>query len=149
MQYYLLQSTIHKLSANRAQTVDVLAKGEKRTSTFPAHGCPGDTSRRFYARVLTKFQDNTIISLGGKSLHGNSRSQALADEMADGRKPIMLRSLTDIDLVQAFLGRASHPVRIDDSEVMAVISIDDVCGSLKRLKRGKAAGPDELNNSLN
>ena len=31
---------------------------------------------------------------------------------------------------------------------MAVISIDDVCVSLKRLKRGKAAGPDELSNSF-
>ena len=29
---------------------------------------PGETSRRFYARVTTKFQDNTIVSLGGKSV---------------------------------------------------------------------------------
>ena len=60
----------------------------------------------------------------------------------------MLRDFTDLDLTQAFLGRASPPVGIVDSEVMAVISIDDVCASFKRLKRGKATGPDELNNSF-
>ena len=60
----------------------------------------------------------------------------------------MLRDFTDLDLTQAFLVRSSPPVGIDDSEVMAVISIDDVCASLKRLKRGKATEPDELNNSF-
>ena len=29
--------------------------------------CPGETARRCYARVWTKFQDNTITSLGGKT----------------------------------------------------------------------------------
>ena len=69
----------------------------------------------------------------GKTPHGNHRSQALADEMADVWEPIMLRDFTDVDLTQAFLDRASPPVGIDDSEVMAVISIDDVCASLRGL----------------
>uniref|UniRef100_M4BQ97 Uncharacterized protein n=1 Tax=Hyaloperonospora arabidopsidis (strain Emoy2) TaxID=559515 RepID=M4BQ97_HYAAE len=32
--------------------------------------CPGETFRHFYARVSTKFQDNTVTSLGGKTPHG-------------------------------------------------------------------------------
>ena len=45
---------------------------------------PGGTSRRFYAHVSTKFQDTTIVSLGGKAAFGPNRSQELSDEMADG-----------------------------------------------------------------
>ena len=36
---------------------------------------PGETSRRFYARVSTKFQDNTIVSLGGPATYGRRNWQ--------------------------------------------------------------------------
>uniref|UniRef100_M4BSU5 Uncharacterized protein n=1 Tax=Hyaloperonospora arabidopsidis (strain Emoy2) TaxID=559515 RepID=M4BSU5_HYAAE len=45
---------------------------------------PGETSRRFYARVATKFQYKTIVCLGGKATFGSNRSQELADEMEYG-----------------------------------------------------------------
>ena len=116
-----------------------LAKGEKRTSSFPAHVLP----RRYLSPFLRPRVDEVPRQHGYLPGWGDTArnvcSQALADEMADGWEPIMLRDFTDLDLTQAFLGRASPPVGIDDSEVMAVISIDDVCASLKRLKRGKAA----------
>ena len=56
----------------------------------------------------------------------------------------MARHFQCPDSTAAFLRQISPPVGIDHSEVTAVISPDDVCVSMKRLKRGKAAGPDEI-----
>ncbi|CAI5717474.1 unnamed protein product [Peronospora effusa] len=53
-----------------------------------------------------------------------------------------------LNATTVFVERASSPVRIDDSNVTSVISPDDVCAALKRLKRGKTAGPDEINNTF-
>ena len=50
------------------------------------------------------------------------------------------------DATAAFLKRAAPPDHVDDSDVTSAISPDDVCAASKRLKRGKAAGPDEINN---
>ena len=68
--------------------------------------------------------------------------------MADIWGSIMLLYFTDLDLTQTFIGRDSPPVGIDGSAVMTVLSVDDVCASLKRLKCGKAAGTDRLNNTF-
>ena len=64
---------------------------------------PGETSRRFYARVSTKSQDNTIVSLGGQSTYGPNRSQELADEMADGWGHLMTHLLDCPEATAAFL----------------------------------------------
>ena len=53
--------------------------------------CPGQTTRRFSARVSAKFQDNTFISQGGVASYGPNRSRKLADEMADGSTGVMQR----------------------------------------------------------
>ncbi|CAI5703594.1 unnamed protein product [Peronospora effusa] len=108
----------------------------------------GETSRRSFALVSTKFQDNTIVSLGGQATYGSNRSQELADEMADGWGHLMIKFYDRPDDITAFLELAFPLVRIDDSNVTSVISPDDVCAVLKRLKRGKAAGPDEINNTF-
>ncbi|CAI5702020.1 unnamed protein product [Peronospora effusa] len=97
---------------------------------------PGETSRRFFARVSTKFQDNTIVSLGGQATYGSNRSQELADEMADGWEQLTTKFFDRPDATTAFLERASPPVRIDESNVTSVISPDDVCAALKWESRG-------------
>uniref|UniRef100_A0AAV1TKA5 Uncharacterized protein n=1 Tax=Peronospora matthiolae TaxID=2874970 RepID=A0AAV1TKA5_9STRA len=45
--------------------------------------CPGETTRRFFARVATKFQDNTIMDLGGRDSYGHTRYQEIAEEMTE------------------------------------------------------------------
>ena len=40
------------------------------------------------------------------------------------------------------------PISVDDSTVTSSISPDDVVSALKKLKREKDAGPDEINNSF-
>ena len=109
---------------------------------------PGETSRRFYARVATKFQDNTIVYLGGKATFGSNRSQELDDEMANGWEQIMTTSFSRSESTAAFLARASRPSPANDLAVTPSISTDDVSAVFKRLKRGKAAGPEELNNTF-
>ena len=52
------------------------------------------------------------------------------------------------DVTAAFLERATPPISVDDSNVTSSISLGDVGAALKKLKRGKAAGPDEINNSF-
>ena len=86
----------------------------------------GDTSRRFYARVSTKFHDKTIVYLGVKATYGSSRSQELADEMADGWEHIMNRSFACPEATSAFLAKASPPDRVNDSALTADINPEDV-----------------------
>uniref|UniRef100_M4C608 Uncharacterized protein n=1 Tax=Hyaloperonospora arabidopsidis (strain Emoy2) TaxID=559515 RepID=M4C608_HYAAE len=78
---------------------------EEHTPRYPAAGCevqasvaacetgkpskppyllPWTIDATFSARVSTKFQANTIVSLGGVASHGKYRSHELAEEMADG-----------------------------------------------------------------
>ena len=52
------------------------------------------------------------------------------------------------DVTAAFLERATPPISVDDSNVTSSISLGDVGAALKKLKRGKAAGPDEITNSF-
>ena len=59
----------------------------------------------------------------------------------------LLNQLLDLsDATTAFLERATSPSRVDDSYVTSAISSDEVGAILKKLKRGKAAGPDKINN---
>ena len=51
------------------------------------------------------------------------------------------------DATASYLERASPPSRVDDSNVTSAIFSDDV-SALKKLKRGKAEGPDEIRNSF-
>ena len=60
----------------------------------------------------------------------------------------MTHSFACPDLTAAFLSRAAPTNRVDDSTVTSEISPDDVSAALKRLKRGKATGPDEINNTF-
>ena len=99
---------------------------------------PGETSRRFYARVATKFRDNTIVCMGGKATFVSNRSQELADKMVDGWEQIMTTSFDRSEVIAAFLARASRPAPVDDLTVTSSISTDDVSAALKRLRRGKA-----------
>ena len=129
------------------QSVDAYGRESRQiASSFSIHA--GETSRRFYSRVLTKFQDNTIVSLGGKSTFGPNRSQKLADEMADGWKRIMTRTFACSGASVALLSRSTPLDRVNDSTVTSYISTDDVSAALKWLKRGKVSGPDEINNNL-
>ena len=68
--------------------------------------------------------------------------------MTDGWGPLMTHFFDLPDSTAAFLERATPPSRVDDSNVTPSISPDDVVSALKKLKRGKAAGPDEISNSF-
>ena len=98
--------------------------------------------------MSTKFQDNTIVSLGGKAASGPNRSQELADEMADGWAHTMTHSFSCPEGTAAFLVRTSQSDWVDDTAVTSAVPADDVTAALKRLKRRKAAGPDEINNTF-
>ena len=109
--------------------------------------CPGETSRKFFARVATKCS-NTIVSLGGRAFHRPTCSQELAEEMKDGWEPIMARHFKCSESTAVFLGQSSPPVGINGSKFTAVISPGDVCAAMTRIKCGKVAGPDEINNTF-
>ena len=68
--------------------------------------------------------------------------------MADGWGPLMTHFFDLPDSTAAFLERATPPSRVDDSNETSFISPDNVGAALKKLKRGKAAEPDEINNSF-
>ena len=68
--------------------------------------------------------------------------------MADGCVPFITHSFDRPDATAAFLERATPPISVDDSNVTSSILPDDVGAALKKIKRGKAAGPDEISNSF-
>ena len=68
--------------------------------------------------------------------------------MTDGWKRITTHSFAYPKSATALLSRAIPLKRGDDSTVTSDISHDDVSATLKRLKRGKADGPDEINNTF-
>ena len=65
--------------------------------------------------------------------------------MADGCVPFITHSFDRPDATAAFLERATPPISFDDSNVTSAISSDDKDAALKKIKRGKAAGPDKIN----
>ena len=72
--------------------------------------------------MSTKFQDNTIVSLGGKAASGPNRSQELADEMADEWERIMTHSFACPEATAAFLSWASQFDQVDDTTVTSAVS---------------------------
>ncbi|GAB9477722.1 unnamed protein product, partial [Globisporangium polare] len=68
--------------------------------------------------------------------------------MADGWISVMQRHFDAPAETAAFLARTTSAPDVDDSAVMAVITTDDVAAAIKKCKRGKAAGPDELGNTF-
>ena len=88
------------------------------------------------------------MSLGGNASSRPNRVQELADEMADGWARIIYHYFACPDINAAFLSRATPLDRVDDSTVTSDISPNGVSADLKRLKRGKASGPDEINNTF-
>ena len=117
------------------------------TSAFSSNTTT-DYVNSFFARVATKFQDNTIVALVGQASYGPTRSQELADEMADKWGPIMLRYFTSSTATSSFLAQASPRTGLDGSALTMATSTEGVCAVMKKLKRGKAAGPNELNNTF-
>ena len=89
--------------------------------------------------MATKFQENTIISLGGQATYRSNGSQELADEMVDGWCHLMTRFFDRPDATAAFLEQAASLSRIDDCNVTSSISPDDVGAALTTLKREKTA----------
>lgn len=105
---------------------------------------PTRTSKQFYARIATNYADNTIVTLGPGTAGSGRR---LANAMAAGWTPIMQqRQAPDID-VQLYLDNtqtarlSDHLVHLDDR-----ISEAEVAQAVKRCKRHKARGPDNLPN---
>ena len=68
--------------------------------------------------------------------------------MADGWGPLMTRFFDRPDATAVFLERATPPISVNGSNVTSAISTYDVGVDLKKFKRGKAAGPDKINNSF-
>ena len=105
---------------------------------------PGNTSRRFYARISNKFLDNTNVSSGGKSTYGSNRSPELSDELSDGCEHIMTQSFECTYYTDALFAWDAQPKRFNDFTVTSAIYPDAVSAVLKKLKRGNASGPDEV-----
>ena len=114
-------------------TPGALRQNKKKRLLFQHTYTPGKASRRFYAQVAIKFQDNTIIPLSGQATYGPKRSWELADEIADGWVTLMTHLLDRPDAIAAFLKRATPPISVDDSNVTSSISPDDVRAALKKL----------------
>ena len=103
--------------ADRLQSADEC--GSERTASvfYSAH---------VHARVATKFQDNTIVVLGGQASYGTTHSQELADEMEDSWGSIMLRYFTSPTSIAFFLAQASPPIGLDDLAVTMAIFTEDI-----------------------
>uniref|UniRef100_M4C1Q8 Uncharacterized protein n=1 Tax=Hyaloperonospora arabidopsidis (strain Emoy2) TaxID=559515 RepID=M4C1Q8_HYAAE len=68
--------------------------------------------------------------------------------MADGWAGIMQRFYDMPVMTAAFLSDARRPVGVNDTAIIALCSTDDVSAVLKRMKRGKTSGPNEIGNSF-
>lgn len=68
--------------------------------------------------------------------------------MDEGWEHNMTRSFACLEATSAFLARDLAPDRVDDSAVTDDIDPEDVSAALKRIKRGKSSGTDELNNTF-
>uniref|UniRef100_A0AAV1V2F5 Uncharacterized protein n=1 Tax=Peronospora matthiolae TaxID=2874970 RepID=A0AAV1V2F5_9STRA len=65
--------------------------------------------------------------------------------MVDG---IMHRHYDSLADTAAFLSEAPLRQGLDDTVVTAPINTDVVAAALKKMERGKAAGPDDLGNTI-
>ncbi|KAF1334172.1 reverse transcriptase, partial [Globisporangium splendens] len=99
------------------------------------------------AHISTKFLDNTIFTLGGTATYGPMRSRELADDMGEGWKSIMQQApalQTDID--QILDPGTAIPPSDRLGFLLKPIDSSEIKQAVKKYKRGKAHGPDELGN---
>ncbi|KAF1319878.1 hypothetical protein FI667_g12756, partial [Globisporangium splendens] len=105
------------------------------------------TSKSFYKRISTKFLDNTIFTLGGTATCGPMRSRELADDMGDGWKSIMQQAPTlQTDIDQILDPGTAIPPSDRLGFLLKPIESSEIKQAVKKCKRGKAHGPDELGN---
>ncbi|KAF1333485.1 reverse transcriptase, partial [Globisporangium splendens] len=105
------------------------------------------TSKSFYKRISTKFLDNTIFTLGGTATCGPMRSRELADDMGEGWKSIMQQAPTlQTDIDQILDPGTAIPPSDRLGFLLKPIDSSEIKQAVKKCKRGKAHGPDELGN---
>ncbi|KAF1333391.1 Reverse transcriptase precursor, partial [Globisporangium splendens] len=105
------------------------------------------TSKSFYKRISTKFLDNTIFTLGGTATYGPMRSRELADDMGEGWKSIMQQAPTlQTDIDQILDPGTAIPPSDRLGFLLKPIDSSEIKQAVKKCKRGKAHGPDELGN---
>ncbi|KAF1333737.1 reverse transcriptase, partial [Globisporangium splendens] len=105
------------------------------------------TSKSFYKRISTKFLDNTIFTLGGTATYGPMRSRELADDMGEGWKSIMQQTPTlQTDIDQILDPGTAIPPSDRLGFLLKPINSSEIKQAVKKCKRGKAHGPDELGN---
>ncbi|KAF1314221.1 reverse transcriptase, partial [Globisporangium splendens] len=105
------------------------------------------TSKSFYKRISTKFLDNTIFTLGGTATYGPMRSRELADDMGEGWKTIMQQAPTlQTDIDQILDPGTAIPPSDRLGFLLKPIDSSEIKQAVKKCKRGKAHGPDELGN---
>ncbi|KAF1316300.1 reverse transcriptase, partial [Globisporangium splendens] len=105
------------------------------------------TSKSFCKRISTKFLDNTIFTLGGTATCGPMRSRELADDMGEGWKTIMQQVPTlQTDIDQILDPGTAIPPSDRLGFLLKPIESSEIKQAVKKCKRGKAHGPDELGN---
>ncbi|KAF1328041.1 reverse transcriptase, partial [Globisporangium splendens] len=105
------------------------------------------TSKSFYKHISTKFLDNTIFTLGGTATCGPMRSRELADDMGEGWKSIMQQTPTlQTDIDQILDPGTAIPPSDRLGFLLKPIDSSEIKQAVKKCKRGKAHGPDELGN---
>ncbi|KAF1334471.1 Reverse transcriptase precursor, partial [Globisporangium splendens] len=105
------------------------------------------TSKSFYKRISTKFLDNTIFTLGGTATYGPMRSREFADDMGEGWKSIMQQAPTlQTDIDQILDPGTAIPPSDRLGFLLKPIESSEIKQAVKKCKRGKAHGPDELGN---
>ncbi|KAF1328452.1 reverse transcriptase, partial [Globisporangium splendens] len=105
------------------------------------------TSKSFYKRISTKFLDNTIFTLGDTATYGPMRSRELADDMGEGWKSIMQQAPTlQTDIDQILDPGTAIPPSDRLGFLLKPVNSSEIKQAVKKCKRGKAHGPDELGN---
>jgi hypothetical protein len=108
---------------------------------------PYRSSKDFFRRIATKFSDNTIYSLGTVGAGGRSSPRLLADAMAEGWKHVMQQDQLGVKEIQKYLEKVVPLVAIDGLDSLtSTITSEEIRAAIKRCKRGKAYGPDEICN---
>lgn len=108
---------------------------------------PLRSSKEFFRRISTKFGDNTIYSLGPQKVGSRYAPKALADLMAEGWGPTMQQQQAGLDEIRTYLQQVLPPEFGDLlTPLTASISDEEIRAAIKRCKRSKAHGPDELGN---
>ncbi|KAF1327406.1 reverse transcriptase, partial [Globisporangium splendens] len=98
-------------------------------------------------RISTKSLDNTVFTLGGTATYGPVRSQELADDMGEGWKSIMQQAPTlQTDIDQILDPGTAIPPSDRLGFLLKPIDSSEIKQAVKKCKRGKAHGPDELGN---